>query len=237
MRLTFIICLALSALATYGQDESANSMQADLMLGFGSGQTNISTSYQVAWKFGKKQKVLMGVGGRINAFFASDKYFVTAPAKLVKGEAGPQALFKEAIPANMDSVLFSSAQVYSVNILLHIGYAFSEKFRAGFNIDVIGASFGGSKTGTYINGSVMTPTSGSPSGFNLLLVGENDLGNLNSEFFVSYALNERWSIKAGIQHIFMEYTTDTAVQQFPEPNDRFRITPTVFCAGAVYTIR
>lgn len=211
------------------------------MLGVGSGQTTVSASYQTGWKFGEKKRLVMGVGIRANAFFASGKYFVTAPAKLVKGEAGPAALFKEPIPGNMDSVHFSSAQAYSLNILIHIRYDFTEKFKAGFNIDVIGASFGGSRSGTYINGNdpgnTNLPVSASPSGFNLLLVGENDLGSLNSEFFVTYAMTDKWALKAGVQHLFMEFTTSTKVQQFPEPNDRFRITPTVVCAGVVYTIR
>lgn len=242
MRLALSIVLSLSILTAVAQDESRErTTLADFMLGVGSGQTNVSFSYQEGWKFGAKKRLVMGVGIRANAFFASEKYFVTAPAKLVKGEAGPGALFKDKIPANMDSVHFTSAQAYSLNVLIHISYAFTEKFKAGFNIDVIGVSFGGSHNGTYINNNdpanTNQPIKGSPSNFNLLLVGENDLGSLNSEFFVTYAMTDKWSLKAGAQHIFMEYTTATAIQQFPEPNDRFRITPTVVCAGVVYTIR
>ena len=233
--LSLLLCI--SAYHADAQDERRASTSAvDLMLGIGSGQTNASLSYQYAWKFGKNKKLEMGAGMRFNSFFSSDKYFVTAPAKIVKGEAGPGALFKEVIPANMDSVKFPSAQVNSLNVLLSIGYSFSARFRAGFNIDVIGFSFGGSQNGTYINGTATQPVTASPSGFNLLLVGENDLGSLNSEFFVTYAVNEKWSGKLGVQHIFMEYTTDTNVQQLPEANDRFRITPTVVCVGVVYRI-
>ena len=125
--------------------------------------------------------------------------------------------------------------------MLDIAYSFSDRFKVGFNIDVIGISFGGVQGGSYINGNapdgiVSKPVSGSPTGFNLLLVGENDIGSLNSEFFVVYAFNDTWSAKLGAQHIFMEYTTATKVQQLPEANDRFRITPTVVCVGVVYRI-
>lgn len=239
-RLFVLLLLTISLSKVFAQDEPrAHNHLADFILGVGSRQTNVSLSYQIAWRFGDKQKLVMGAGLRTNAFFASDKYFVTAPAKIVKGEAGPGALFKESIPANMDSVHFSSASIYSINFLLHIGYAFTDKFKVGFNIDVIGASFGPGQSGTYINGNAgaTTPVTAGPTGLNLLLVGENDLGSLNSEFFANYALNEKWSLKAGIQHVFMEYTTTTKVQQLPEPNDRFRITPTVACVGVVYTIR
>lgn len=234
-----VICLPGKAI---GQDTpSSTSSYADLTMGIGS-VTSVSLGYQYNWKFGKKQKLEMGVGGRFSSFFSSDKYFVTAPAKLSKGSSGPGALFKETIPANMDSVLMPSAQINSLNVMLNVVYNFSEKFRAGFNIDVIGFSFGGSKPGTYINGNgasgaQMVSTSASPSGFNLLLVGENDLGSLNSEFYVAYSVNDTWSIKLGAQHIFMEYTTATKVQQFPEANDRFRITPTIISLGASYKLR
>ncbi|MBL7851139.1 MAG: hypothetical protein JNN04_09570 [Cyclobacteriaceae bacterium] len=243
MRATFLTIVILSAtLGLRAQDgPRAHNHYGDFMLGIGSGQTNLCTSYQISWKFGQNQRLRLGAGMRFNAFFASDKYFVTAPAKLVKGEAGLGALFKKPIEENMDSVQFSSAQVYSLNFLLHAGYTISDKFFAGFNIDVVGVSFGKTQTGTYLNGNAPGgPTSatvtGAPTGLNLLLVGENDIGSLNSEFFVTYTLNSNWSLKAGIQHVFMEYTTTTQVQQLPEPNDRFRITPTVFCAGVVYRI-
>lgn len=231
------------ALPATAQDEEsrATASYTDFMLGIGSGQTNVSLSYQRNWKFGKKQKLEMGVGMRFSSFFSSNKYFTTAPARIVKGEAGPQALFKEPIPEYVDSVLFPSAQINSLNFMLDIAYSFSDRFKVGFNIDVIGISFGGVQSGTYINGNapdgiVNKPVSGSPTGFNLLLVGENDIGSLNSEFFVAYAFNDTWSAKLGAQHIFMEYTTDTKVQQLPEANDRFRITPTVVCVGVLYRI-
>lgn len=215
---------------------------ADLMLGFGGGVTNVATSYQYAWKYGKKQRLTMGIGMRFNGFFASDKYFVTAPARIVKGEGGPQAFFKEAIPDNMDSVLIPSASIFALNFMVNIGYSISDRLSAGFNIDVIGISFGKQQPGVYINGNApdgitSKPVEAAPTGFNLLLIGENDIGSLNSELFVAYKLDERWTAKLGIQHTFMEYTTTTKVQQLPEANDRFRITPTVVCVGVGYTLR
>lgn len=243
MRIALLFYLLLLVSTVSAQDaRRERTRQADLMLGFGSGQTNLSVSYQAGWKFGEKKRLVMGVGLRSNAFFANEKYFETAPARLVKGEAGPGAFFNKKIPENMDSVFFPKANVYAINFLIHIGYSFTQKLTAGFNIDVIGASFGSSQNGLYINGdgpapNAPFPVTGSPSSFNLLLVGENDLGSLNSEFFITYALNDKMAIKGGIQHIFMEYTTATEIQQSPEPNDRFRITPTVLCVGFVYSLR
>jgi len=239
----FIVTSWCMTLPVAAQDEPRPRTRAvDLMLGIGSGVTNVTTSYQYAWKYGKKQRLTMGIGMRFNGFFASDKYFVTAPAKIVKGESGPAAFFKKPIPEYMDSVQLSNTSVFALNFMVSIGYKISDRLSAGFNIDVVGVSFGKQQSGTYINGNApggitTMPVAGAPTGFNLLLIGENDIGSLNSEFFLTYALNDQWSVKGGLQHTFMEYTTTTEIQQLPEPNDRFRVTPTVFCVGAVYTIR
>lgn len=242
-RLLLLSLLAVTISPLSAQDDARpKTTFADLTLGVGSGFTTAAASYQYQWMFGKKKKLLMGVGARFNGFFAMDAYLVTAPAKIVKGETGPGALFKNSITANMDTVFLPKAQTFSLNFMISIAYAITTDLRAGFNIDVIGASFGGQKAGTYINGNgpggaYTSPVQASPTGFNLLLTGPNDIGSLNSEFYLAYSLDERWSLRGGVQHIFMEYTTTTHPQQYPEPNNRFRITPTIVCIGVIYTIR
>ncbi|MBL7866104.1 MAG: hypothetical protein JNK10_14585 [Cyclobacteriaceae bacterium] len=231
------VLLLLTTFPSVAQDQSTTSVFMDLTAGIGASERSASASYQFAWKFGKHQRLELGTGARMNALFSNNAYYVTAPAKLVKGESGPAALFNDKIPANMDSVHFPSGRIGALNILLSIGYRFSDRWRAGFNIDVIGFSFGRDQLGTYINGSFSQQVMASPSGFNLLLVGENDLGSLNSEFFAAYRIKNKLWVKAGIQHIFMEYTTSTKAQQLPEPNDRFRITPTIFCFGVIYAMK
>ena len=107
----------------------------------------------------------------------------------------------------------------------------------GFNIDAIGLSFGGENKGTYINGSQVQNAISNPTTFNALLIGDHDRGSLNSEFYGKYRLNDRWSVKAGLQHLFTEYTTVTKVQQFPEPNDRFRNKSTLFMIGVSMALK
>jgi hypothetical protein len=57
----------------------------------------------------------------------------------------------------------------------------------------------------------------------------------NSEFFARYLLDENGESKE-VQFLFTEYTTDTEVQQFPEPNDRFRNKSLLFMAGVSYKL-
>jgi hypothetical protein len=242
LAIPFVLCWCIVAPVVAQDEPRPRTRAVDFMLGIGSGVTNVATSYQYAWKYGEKKRLTMGIGMRFNGLFASDKYFVTAPSKIVKGESGPQAFVKMEIPANMDSVQIPSASIFALNFMVNIGYEISDRFSAGFNIDVVGISFGKQQPGVYINGNapdgITSKTiEAAPTGFNLLLIGENDLGSLNSELFVAYELDEQWTVKLGIQHTFMEYTTTTKVQQLPEENDRFRITPTVVCVGVRYTLR
>ena len=131
----------------------------------------------------------------------------------------------------MDTFLISKSNVFSINALIDLGYRFSEKFSVGFNIDAIGFSFGKERKGNYINGSQGQISLAKPTTFNALLTSDNDLGSLNSELYAKYKINEKWSAKAGLQFLFTEYTTNSQVQQLPEPNDRFRNKALMFMIG------
>jgi len=89
------------------------------------------------------------------------------------------------------------------------------------------------KSGNYINGTQTAVENSKPTAFNVLLISDNDRGSLNSELYGKYYLNDTWGIKLGVQFLFTEYTTDTEVQQFPEPNDRFRNKSLLLAFGIV----
>ena len=76
-----------------------------------------------------------------------------------------------------------------------------------------------------------------PTSFNILLISDNDRGSLNSELYGKYYWNEKWGVKLAAQFLFTEYTTDTEVQQFPEPNDRFRNKSLLIAAGISYKLK
>ena len=95
----------------------------------------------------------------------------------------------------------------------------------GFNIDVIGFTVGRTTSAVLTsNGVTKAEIAAKPAPFNLLLTGDNDLGSLNSEFFLKYKLNTHWSIKADYQFLFVEYKTTTITQMAPDGTkvDRFR---------------
>lgn len=237
MKKAFVLNFAFLLFMTRAQgQEKVHLRYGDVTIGVGSFQGSFSFSYGHDWRLGKKQKFGIGVGGRFTSYFGSNQYHRTAPAKLTSGSTGPGVLFKDDITANIDSLLISSPQVNLLNAFINLSYEVSPKILVGFNIDAIGFSFGGSKQANYINGASGNVTQASPTAFNLLLVSENDLGSLNSELYMKYLVKERWSVKGGVQFLFTEYTTVTKIQQFPEPNDRFRNKSLMLALGVSYRL-
>ncbi|HEY9702165.1 MAG TPA: hypothetical protein V6C58_06950, partial [Allocoleopsis sp.] len=238
MKIIFIsLFLLLLNAVVFSQTESKQVQMLDLSGSVGSSQGSFAASYIYNWQLGKKQKFLIGAGARLTSYFGSNQYFITAPAKLTSGSTGPGVLFKENITANIDSLLLSSTAINALNLSINLGYQLTSKVFAGFNIDAIGFSFGGERQAKYINGTTVTNTTAKPTSFNALLVSDNDLGTLNSEFFITYKLKKNWSIKAGYQFLFTEYTTATNVQLLPEPNDRFRNKVSAFSLGVRYQLQ
>lgn len=223
------------SLPTFSQSKTVDYF--DGTISFAKNEGSLAFHYTHLWKIGKAQKLSLGLGGRFTSYLGSNQNYITAPAKLTSGSTGPFVIFKENLVENIDSLVIKSPFVNSINLSINIQYGFSSKITVGFNIDAIGFSFGGKKQGNYINGSIGSITSGKPTGFNILLISDNDRGSLNSELFARYQLNDKWSVKGGVVFLFTEYTTDTKVQQFPEANDRFRNKSLMLGLGVSYTLR
>lgn len=186
------------------------------------------------WNFGKAKKWGMGAGLRATAYLGNNHSYLTAPAKLTSGSTGPLVIFRDNIEANLDTLQLPTPRVVAVNVFVQLHYHLSSRITVGFNIDAIGFTLGRPTRGTYLNFPQGTATPATPTRFNLLLISDNDLGSLNSELFVRYRWKGQWAVQAGVQFLFTEYTTSTPVQQFPEPNDRFRNKSLMGAAGVVY---
>jgi hypothetical protein len=115
-----------------------------------------------------------------------------------------------------------------LNAAVHIHYRFNQKLGAGFNIDVAGITFGPRKQFNVISNvfdAGQSPVvAGNPTRFNLLLTSDNDIGSLNSEFYVKLAVSNRIGLRAGYTFLFSEYTTDQdlSFDQGRIRNDRYR---------------
>ena len=158
----------------------------------------------------KKKTFKIGYGLRLNSQFGTDLYYITAPAKLTIE------------PKNIDTFFVKSPQNNAFNLSINLQYTLKEKIDFGFNIDALGAAFGKNISGKYIsNQSALTGTehSASPTKFNLLLVGDNDIGMLNSEFYLRYWFTNKLAIRGGASFLFTEYTTSSKLRL---DNDRWR---------------
>jgi hypothetical protein len=170
----------------------------------------------------KNKKMKIGYGLRFNSQLGKDLYYLTAPANLTSDIN------------NIDSLFFSQSQSNFLNLNINIQYTIKEKFDIGFNIDAVGFSFGGNKSGKYLgyqsteNGSMQMAT---PTSINLLLVGDNDIGALNSELYFRYWINEKWAIKTGASFVFTEYTTENKLRL---DNNRFRNKSLMGMIGVTY---
>ena len=239
-RIILITCLSILISGSFAQSgkTSANSRLIDLAATIGESQGAVAASYIHNWKKGKKQKWEIGYGIRWTSIFGVKNDFTTAPARLARTTTIPFLIvFAGHEIKNEDTLQVQRPFTNSLNLSANIGYHFNHRWSAGFNIDVIGFTFGRTSSGVLTsNGVTRTENSAKPAFFNLLLTGDNDIGSLNSEFFVRYQLNNRWGIKADYQFVFVEYKTTTIKQTAPDGTmvDRFRNKGNLFGAGISY---
>ncbi|CAN5333027.1 hypothetical protein BH09BAC3_BH09BAC3_29190 [soil metagenome] len=219
MKLLISLVLVLNIVAATSAQTSSTVNYGSITGAIGSSQGSISIDYFHLWKLGASKKIEIGFGTRFTSYFGSNQYYSSAPASLASDVK------------KSDSVLLVSPQVNALNLAINLGYRLSPKIGLGFNIDALGFTLGSKKNGTYLNGTQGGATTASPTSFNLLLVGDNDRGTLNSEFYARYFITEKFAIKVAYQYLFTEYTTDTKIQQAPEANDRFRNKAGLFSIG------
>jgi len=236
-RVHLILLLFALPLAGIAQSASRTVDFLDGTSSFAKYQGSLSVHYSHLRKLGKAQKFSIGYGARITSYLGANQYYITAPAEFTSESTSPLIIFRENVSENIDTFLVKSPMITMVNVSINIHYQISSRLTAGFNIDALGFSFGGKRQGNYISGVTGKITQGTPTQLNLLLISDNDRGSLNSELFAKYKLNNKWSLKAGLQFLFTEYTTGTKVQQFPSENDRFRNKSLLLGLGVSYKIR
>lgn len=197
----------------------------DLGLAAKSGFSTAALSINRLHGLGRSHRFRIGYGLRLTSAFGTNNNYRTAPANLTSGNVSIVALFSEDIIANIDTLRLPKTQANSLNLSINLEYALTRRFDVGFNIDAIGVSFGARQNGTFIaNGPFRSSLSGTVqearvSPFNLLLISDSDLGSLNSEAYVRYHLNNRFSLRGGLSFQFNEYTTS---RKLTFENDRFR---------------
>jgi hypothetical protein len=173
-------------------------------------------------------KLKIGYGLRFTSFTAANKFYVTAPARYTSPAQNVFTIFSETIAQNIDTLATPTANTNSLNVAIYIEYAITKKFDLGFNIDVVGFSFGSEKEFNVLSSSFDANQSpvqkGSPTRHNLLLTSDNDIGSLNSEFFIRYWPKENFGLRLGFTFLFSEYRTsnELSFDNGRIVNDRYR---------------
>lgn len=235
--LSFLLFTGMSGFAQTPTTSHINSF-VDLTGTVGESQGAAAASYVHNRQLGKKKKWEIGYGVRLTSYFGVKNEFTTAPARLSRSTTFPfLIIFADQLTQNWDTLNVQRPFTNSLNLSANFGYHFSKRWSAGFNIDLIGFTFGRTTSAILTsNGVTKTESAAKPTPFNVLLTGDNDIGSLNSEFFLKYKLNERWGVKAVYQFLFAEYKTTTIKQTAPDGTqvDRFRNKVNAFGLGIAY---
>jgi len=152
----------------------------------------------------------IGYGIRFSSLSGSNVNYTSAPTRLAKEDK------------LIDTLEMKSAMTLALNAAFYLEYKVTKQFSAGLNIDVLGIGFGSNSNGRFISsnrGNLTETQEAKPTAFNVLLVDTRDIGQLKSEFYVSYAFHSKWRVRGGFDMTFSEYTS---TQKLTENNDRFR---------------
>ncbi|MFN4147117.1 MAG: hypothetical protein ACK4GN_14925 [Runella sp.] len=173
----------------------------------------------------------VGWGGRGAFFSARDADFITAPARLTRGQSGFAALNAPLLLRNIDTLQMPRATFTSFNFSLQIQISLFERLDIGVNTDLLGFTLGSRRTGFYLGSRGFsfvdslnvhrTYQTAVPTRGNLqILGGDNAHGSLNSEIYARLMLSQRVALK--VSHIFntSEYRTD---KRLADDNRRFRL--------------
>ena len=181
--------------------------QFDLSLGAAKNEFIESLSYRHIWGLGKHKQWRVGGGVRFSSYQGSNGNYLSASPKF----SGKSEL--------TDTLSLLTAQQNNLAILVAASYRIKNKFELGFNIDLVGYSFGATQNATFISNKIATPTSASANAPTALLVGPNDLGMIRAEFTLGYWVSDKTLLRIGLTSLNTEYKTATELQT---DNSRFR---------------
>jgi hypothetical protein len=230
-----MLALVSSELAAQAERKKSE-IEVDAALGVGK-QIFTGTLAATRWhSIGTKRRLQLGYGIKLTNVSVGKNDYITAPSRLSRENSGFFiTLFSPLNDSKIDTLSITSAQFFMVSAAFNARYFLSERWSIGMDIDVVGATVGKVSSGVFRAGSegrAPSVESSSPASFQLLLAGDNDIGNLYSEFYVSYELNEHIGVRAGLSHVVTEVTTSRPLTY---DNDRFRRFSNLGFVGVSYS--
>ncbi|AUD02534.1 hypothetical protein [Spirosoma pollinicola] len=241
MKQLFGALLILSPLFTYAQSPVSARLSSgyDLGMAYSESHYNPSLTYYQLINIGEHKTFSLGWTGRLAAFYGDNLNYYTAPARLTRGKSGFGALSGPLLVDNIDTVRYDYVSMTSFNLGIRAQVNLG-LLELGASADLLGLSFGKSRTGRYqsstgqfnIQSSTGTDSTtafyqGSntfqkshPSLMNLRLLSDNDRGTLATEVYARLKIGQRIGVKVSYQWL----TTETTVSKRDviSDNNRFR---------------
>lgn len=243
-KIVALLCFGImTAINVAAQEKNSywDNTQVDIAASAASGRFSGALSgYHLTNVTRKVEGLKVGYGLRFTSFIAANKFYVTAPAEFTSPVQNLGTIFSETIQENIDTITTPTAITNSLNLAIYVQYTIARKIDVGFNIDAVGFSFGPQRDFNIISSSFdpnQSPVAtGSPTRLNLLLTSDNDIGSLNSEFFVRYWAGDKIGIRAGFTFLFSEYQLDRKLSFDGGRimNDRYRYKASMLMLGLSY---
>ncbi|TAF66027.1 MAG: hypothetical protein EAZ55_07385 [Cytophagales bacterium] len=208
----FLLCvyLFLNFNSLFAQLPSNSKWRAEGSWAHASEKFQISASLHRIHSIALKQKFSIGYGLRFSFFEGRALNYISAPP-LLAADQSKQAQW-----------YLNDAQVNFLNLEIHLHYQLLPRIELGFNIDALGLSWGAPKEGILnLNNGTQQLHRGTPTAYNILLIGNADVGSLNANSYIVYRVNQHWGVGLSYSHLYTEYTLDQKVVANFE-NDRFR---------------
>lgn len=211
-------CMLLSVQAL-AQKPVSSRVMTGMDAGFAFKKDNYAPSltYYQLLNIGNRSLLSIGWTARLAKFYGDNLSLYTAPARLTRDATGFAALGPSLKVANIDTVRFDYLTNTSVNFGVRAEFHLG-RIDLGGSADILGLAFGKSRIGRVISSSGSFRVNGTsedssavfftgdnrfqrmrPTGINIRLLGDNDLGNLATEVYARIHINQRLAIKGGYQ--------------------------------------
>ena len=236
MKQVISVVLTLLPFLTFAQSPVAARLSSgyDIGMAYSKNRYNPSLSYYQLINIGDKKIFSLGWTARLGAFYGDNIDYYTAPARLTRGKSGFNALSGPVLVNNMDTVRYDYVSMTSLNFGIRAQVSLGV-VEIGASADLLGATFGKSRTGRYQSSTGQFTVSDSttayyqgantfqksrPSILNARLLGDNDLGTLSTEVYARVRLGQRIGIKASYQWLTTEMKVSN--RDVISDNNRFR---------------
>ena len=214
-----LLCWMMISAFVFGGSSGAFGQSFDIQtsLGTHSLANTASIGLSMHWSFLGKHPIEVGGGTRYNYFVGSDFVVETAEHDLIQdGET-----LKLQMP---------SGQLQSTNLFISLVAGVYDALSLGFNLDVVGVSWGPSTSARRDREDGTIDLVLTPTRWNFLKGDTRDEGSLNSEFFAQWQFSDRYLARIGWSHYFSEWKA----QSTPEgAGNRFRIISNLLLVSGV----